>query len=80
MKIKCSEEEKQWLIKHLGKEKTENYPWSTKGESDEDIAMEIEYLILREGFDDEMCYNDFGWECQRIHDSLYDQNVQRKED
>ena len=80
MKIKCSEEEKQWLIKHIGKEKTENYPWNAGKDTDEDIGCEIEYLILREGFDDEMCYNDFGWECQRIHDSLLEQNSKRRRD
>ena len=79
MLIKCSEEEKQWLLKYLGKEITENYPWNA-GNSVEDIATELEYLIAREGFDDEMCYNDFGWECQRIHDSLLEQNSKRRRD
>ena len=75
MKIKCTEEERQWLIKYLGEYVTENYPWNA-GMSDEDISCEIEYLMLREGFLDNFEEpNEFGKECLRIHDSLYYQNV-----
>ncbi len=65
--IKMSEEEKQFLLKHIDKDIVEN---GRIGEVLEALYLMIDY----KGFDKDYFYNDFGKEAQEVYDSIYDQN------
>ena len=73
MVIKCSKEEKIFLIKYLGEELTEKLPW-WDDEAPTCIAEELNSLQLREGFENQQRLNKFGKEIQKIYDSLLEQN------
>ena len=76
MIIKCSDKEEKFLIKYLGKEVAETYPWDIEGDDiEKSISVQLCYLQLREGFSsDQQTLNVFGRKCQEIYDSLLEQN------
>ncbi|MBQ4087005.1 MAG: hypothetical protein IJC78_02015 [Clostridia bacterium] len=74
MKIKCTKEEKSFLMKYLGKEITETFPWYDENDPVNTIAAELNSLQLREGFENQQYLNDFGHKCQEIYDNLLEQN------
>lgn len=78
MLIKCSKEEKEFLVSHFGIDAVEKYPWRDREEKfDTDICELLYDLIIYEGFDEEGYYNDLGKKYQAIYDSLLYQNRQK---
>ena len=72
--IKCTEEEKAFLIKKLGEEKVNTLPWWDDKTGD-DIAAELDFIIISEGMTpDQNFLTDIGIKYQRISDSLCFQN------
>ena len=65
--IKMSEEEKQFLLKHIDKDIVEN---GRIGEVLKALYLMIDY----KGFDKDYFYNDFGKKAQEVYDSIYDKN------
>lgn len=72
--IKCTEEEKAFLIKKLGEEKVNTLPWWDDKTGD-DIAAELDFIIISESMTpDQNFLTDIGIKYQRISDSLCFQN------
>lgn len=65
--IKMSEEEKQFLLKHIDKDIVENGKIN-------DVLYALDDAIVYKGFDKDYFYNDFGKKAQEVYDSIYDQN------
>ena len=72
--IKCTEEEKAFLVKKLGAEKVNTLPW-WDDEIGDDIAAELDFIIISEGMTpDQNFLTDIGIKYQLISDSLCFQN------
>lgn len=72
--VKCTEEEKAFLVKKLGEEKVNTLPWWDDKTGD-DIAAELDFIIISEGMTpDQNFLTDIGIKYQRISDSLCFQN------
>lgn len=72
--VKCTEEEKAFLVKKLGEEKVNTLPWWDDKTGD-DIAAELDFIIIFEGMTpDQNFLTDIGIKYQRISDSLCFQN------
>lgn len=62
-----SNEDRGFLSKHV-----DNAEKLIEEQNAEELFIEIEYAILREGFDKDGFYNAFGHRLQQIHDNLID--------
>ena len=72
--VKCTEEEKAFLVKKLGEKKVNTLPWWDDKTGD-DIAAELDFIIISEGMTpDQNFLTDIGIKYQLISDSLCFQN------
>lgn len=66
--VKYTQSDYDYLLKYIDEE-------LLKSKSIREILLELNYVIMEHGFDDNMeFYNDEGKKLQKIYDNIYDMN------
>ena len=69
-----SKEDNDFLLKHV-----DNAEKLIAEQNSRELLIEMEYSILREGFDKDGFYNAFGHRIQQIHDNILDSIEEHRE-